>query len=137
VHVSRSALENLHGAFEVEPGNGGDRDQFLFDYKVETFLIVGRTKPKASDQTAISSSESATTGNGKAKNVGKNRRGSKSRTAVSETSDALSKCDLGFCCMYAFVEMHMFVIISLGLPKSSLFLPGLIFFYLLCCLRSF
>ncbi|TRY71944.1 hypothetical protein TCAL_03937 [Tigriopus californicus] len=42
VHVSRAVLDNLNGAYDVEPGNGGDRDQFLADFRIETYLIVGK-----------------------------------------------------------------------------------------------
>ena len=44
VHISRAAFDNLKGAFEVEPGNGKERDHFLAENNIETFLIVGKTK---------------------------------------------------------------------------------------------
>ena len=44
MHISRASLESLNDAFDVEPGSGGDRDQFLADNNIETFLIVGRKK---------------------------------------------------------------------------------------------
>ena len=40
VHISRAAYDNLKGSFKVEPGHGGDRDAFLADYGIETFLVV-------------------------------------------------------------------------------------------------
>ncbi|XP_071744733.1 adenylyl cyclase 78C isoform X2 [Lepeophtheirus salmonis] len=43
VHISKSSYDNLNGAYEVEPGHGGSRDQVLSDNNVETFLIVGPT----------------------------------------------------------------------------------------------
>ena len=45
VHISKAAYDNLNGAFEVEPGNGGERDIFLAENSIETFLIVGKAKP--------------------------------------------------------------------------------------------
>jgi len=33
-------MEQLNGRFSVEPGNGGSREGYLADHKVETFLIV-------------------------------------------------------------------------------------------------
>ena len=33
----------MKGTFEVEPGHGGERDQFLAENSIETFLIVGKT----------------------------------------------------------------------------------------------
>ena len=43
IHISRAAYDNLKGTFEVEPGHGGERDQFLAENSIETFLIVGKT----------------------------------------------------------------------------------------------
>ena len=40
VHISRAAYDNLKGSFEVEPGHGGDRDTFLADNGIETFLVI-------------------------------------------------------------------------------------------------
>ncbi len=44
VHISKSALEHLGDSYVVEDGHGGERDQFLADNQIETFLIVGRKK---------------------------------------------------------------------------------------------
>lgn len=33
-------MEQLGGQFELEPGNGGSREGYLADHKVETYLIV-------------------------------------------------------------------------------------------------
>ena len=40
VHVTRATLMELGGRFEVEDGNGGDRDEVLAKLGVETFLII-------------------------------------------------------------------------------------------------
>lgn len=40
VHITRATLDHLGDRFEVEPGNGGSRDAFLGDHKIETFLII-------------------------------------------------------------------------------------------------
>nr|XP_045612340.1 adenylyl cyclase 78C-like isoform X1 [Procambarus clarkii] len=39
VHVSRATVECLNGVYDVEPGHGKQRDQYLKDHGVETFLI--------------------------------------------------------------------------------------------------
>ncbi|XP_047494880.1 adenylyl cyclase 78C-like isoform X2 [Penaeus chinensis] len=39
VHVSKATVECLNGVYEVEPGHGWTRDQYLKDHSVETFLI--------------------------------------------------------------------------------------------------
>ncbi|XP_042565055.1 adenylate cyclase type 3 isoform X2 [Clupea harengus] len=40
VHISQSTLECLHGEFDVEPGNGGDRCEYLKERGIETYLVV-------------------------------------------------------------------------------------------------
>lgn len=46
--MSKSALDNLNGCYEVEPRHGpehqSDRDPFLVDNNIETFLIVRKVK---------------------------------------------------------------------------------------------
>ncbi|KAJ8313922.1 hypothetical protein KUTeg_008483 [Tegillarca granosa] len=49
VHITKETLECLHDEFEVEPGNGGERNQYLKEQNIETFLI------KASQPRRISS----------------------------------------------------------------------------------
>ena len=46
VHITRATLMELGGKFEVEDGNGGERDEVLAKLNVETFLIV---PPKVGD----------------------------------------------------------------------------------------
>uniref|UniRef100_A0A8C2X995 Adenylate cyclase type 3 n=1 Tax=Cyclopterus lumpus TaxID=8103 RepID=A0A8C2X995_CYCLU len=40
VHISQSTMECLHGEFDVEPGNGGERCDYLRERGIETFLVV-------------------------------------------------------------------------------------------------
>uniref|UniRef100_A0A7N8WK19 Adenylate cyclase type 3 n=1 Tax=Mastacembelus armatus TaxID=205130 RepID=A0A7N8WK19_9TELE len=40
VHISQSTMECLHGEFDVEPGNGGDRCDYLRERGIETYLVV-------------------------------------------------------------------------------------------------
>lgn len=40
MHITRTTLNHLGDKFKVEAGNGGSRDSYLADHKVETFLIV-------------------------------------------------------------------------------------------------
>ncbi|KAK3868218.1 hypothetical protein Pcinc_026384, partial [Petrolisthes cinctipes] len=39
VHVSKATVECLKGVYDVEPGYGTERDQYLKDHAVETFLV--------------------------------------------------------------------------------------------------
>ncbi|XP_077442617.1 adenylate cyclase type 3-like isoform X2 [Stigmatopora argus] len=40
VHISQSTKESLHGEFELEPGNGGERCEYLLDKGIATYLVV-------------------------------------------------------------------------------------------------
>ena len=39
VHITEETLKYLNGDFEVEPGNGGDRHQYLKEQDIKTYLI--------------------------------------------------------------------------------------------------
>ena len=40
VHISESTLQSLNGAYDVEPGNGIERDDYLKKNHVTTYLII-------------------------------------------------------------------------------------------------
>jgi adenylate cyclase 5 len=40
VHITKETLRYLDGDYEVEPGHGGERNAYLRDHNIETFLIV-------------------------------------------------------------------------------------------------
>lgn len=40
VHITKTTLDYLGDKFEVEPGNGPTREQYLADHKVDTYLIL-------------------------------------------------------------------------------------------------
>ncbi|XP_012533479.1 adenylate cyclase type 2 isoform X2 [Monomorium pharaonis] len=40
VHITKATLLQLNDRFEVEPGDGGSRESYLAQHKIETFLIV-------------------------------------------------------------------------------------------------
>ena len=40
VHITDSVLACLNGDYEVEDGHGQDRDAYLKQYKINTYLIV-------------------------------------------------------------------------------------------------
>ncbi|XP_015924695.1 adenylate cyclase type 2 [Parasteatoda tepidariorum] len=47
VHITKATLQQLDGQFDAEPGNGHQRDQYLADHQVETYLIVPTKKPES------------------------------------------------------------------------------------------
>ena len=42
MHISKAVVDNLDGNYDTEPGHGEDKDPFLADNGIETYLIVGR-----------------------------------------------------------------------------------------------
>uniref|UniRef100_A0A3Q3M3J1 adenylate cyclase n=1 Tax=Labrus bergylta TaxID=56723 RepID=A0A3Q3M3J1_9LABR len=40
VHISQSTMECLHGEFDIEPGDGGERCDYLRERGIETYLVV-------------------------------------------------------------------------------------------------
>nr|XP_015833065.1 PREDICTED: adenylate cyclase type 2 isoform X1 [Tribolium castaneum] len=50
VHITRATLHQLGDRFEVEPGDGMNRESYLADHKIETFLIVPPKKPETEAQ---------------------------------------------------------------------------------------
>jgi hypothetical protein len=39
IHISKATRDALTSSYDVIQGNGGSRDQYLADNKIETFLI--------------------------------------------------------------------------------------------------
>ncbi|KAG7331862.1 hypothetical protein KOW79_005831 [Hemibagrus wyckioides] len=46
VHISQATMDCLHGEFELEPGNGGERCEYLMEKGIETYLVI---VPKETD----------------------------------------------------------------------------------------
>ncbi|XP_046396288.1 adenylate cyclase type 2-like isoform X2 [Ischnura elegans] len=44
VHITKATLLQLNGRFEVEEGNGGSREGYLGDHKIDTYLIIPPTR---------------------------------------------------------------------------------------------
>lgn len=39
MHISEATYQLLNGAYEVEPGDGQERDAYLKDHNITTYLI--------------------------------------------------------------------------------------------------
>ncbi|XP_028252460.1 adenylate cyclase type 3-like isoform X2 [Parambassis ranga] len=47
VHISQTTKDSLHGEFDLEEGNGGERCEYLLEKGIETWLVlVAKDKPK-------------------------------------------------------------------------------------------
>lgn len=59
VHISQSTMDCLKGEFDVEPGDGGSRCDYLDEKGIETYLIIA-SKPevKKTAQNGLSGSVS-------------------------------------------------------------------------------
>ncbi|KAL0165126.1 hypothetical protein M9458_040879, partial [Cirrhinus mrigala] len=52
VHISQSTMDFLHGEFELEEGNGGERCEYLLEKGIETYLVlVSKDTPKTNGVT--------------------------------------------------------------------------------------
>lgn len=41
IHITNATLQYLNGDYEVEPGFGGERNAYLKEHNIETFLVLG------------------------------------------------------------------------------------------------
>lgn len=48
IHITKATLQYLNGDYEVEPGYGGDRNAYLKDNNIETFLVLGCSQKRVS-----------------------------------------------------------------------------------------
>jgi adenylate cyclase 5 len=55
VHITKETLQYLDGDYAVEPGHGGERNAYLRDHNIETFLIVPADTYRTVSNTANSS----------------------------------------------------------------------------------
>ena len=51
VHITKATLSELGDKFDVEDGNGGERDEVLAKHNVETFLIIPPSTKTSSNST--------------------------------------------------------------------------------------
>ncbi|MGH0179605.1 UNVERIFIED_CONTAM: hypothetical protein FKN15_002039 [Acipenser sinensis] len=52
IHITKATLQYLNGDYEVDPGFGGERNAYLKEQHIETFLIVGCSQ-KRKDEKAV------------------------------------------------------------------------------------
>uniref|UniRef100_UPI00358F5831 adenylate cyclase type 5 isoform X2 n=1 Tax=Myxine glutinosa TaxID=7769 RepID=UPI00358F5831 len=50
IHITKATLRYLNGDYDVEAGYGGDRNAYLKEQNIETFLIVGCTQKRKEEK---------------------------------------------------------------------------------------
>lgn len=48
IHITKATLQYLNGDYEVEPGFGGERNAYLKENSIETFLVLGCSQKRVS-----------------------------------------------------------------------------------------
>ncbi|XP_041701415.1 adenylate cyclase type 6 [Coregonus clupeaformis] len=56
IHITKATLQYLHGDYEVEPGFGGDRNTYLKENNIETFLVLGCSQKRKEEKAAMAKS---------------------------------------------------------------------------------
>ncbi|KAJ8257433.1 hypothetical protein GJAV_G00185550 [Gymnothorax javanicus] len=50
IHITKATLQYLNGDYEVEPGFGGDRNAYLKENSIETFLVLGCSQKRKEEK---------------------------------------------------------------------------------------
>uniref|UniRef100_UPI00398EA2A7 adenylate cyclase type 5 n=1 Tax=Pristiophorus japonicus TaxID=55135 RepID=UPI00398EA2A7 len=53
IHITKATLNYLNGDYEVEAGFGGERNTYLKDHNIETYLIVGCSQKRKEEKAMI------------------------------------------------------------------------------------
>ncbi|XP_042563483.1 adenylate cyclase type 6-like isoform X2 [Clupea harengus] len=50
IHITKATLQYLNGDYEVEPGFGGERNAYLKEHSIETFLVLGCSQKRKEEK---------------------------------------------------------------------------------------
>ncbi|XP_066865295.1 adenylate cyclase type 6 isoform X5 [Kogia breviceps] len=53
IHITRATLQYLNGDYEVEPGRGGERNAYLKEQHIETFLVLGASQKRKEEKAML------------------------------------------------------------------------------------
>lgn len=53
IHITKATLQYLNGDYDVEPGFGGERNAYLKEHNIETFLVLGCSQKRVRSDTHI------------------------------------------------------------------------------------
>ncbi|KAK7881671.1 hypothetical protein WMY93_030080 [Mugilogobius chulae] len=53
IHITKATLQYLNGDYEVEPGFGGERNAYLKENSIETFLVLGCSQKRKEEKAVM------------------------------------------------------------------------------------
>lgn len=53
IHITKATLQYLNGDYDVEPGYGGERNAYLNNNNIETFLVLGCSQKRVSNMQTL------------------------------------------------------------------------------------
>ncbi|XP_022532587.2 adenylate cyclase type 6 [Astyanax mexicanus] len=59
IHITKATLQYLNGDYEVEPGYGGERNAYLKDNNIETFLVLGCSQKRKEEKAMMAKMQRA------------------------------------------------------------------------------
>ncbi|XP_064155013.1 adenylate cyclase type 6-like [Anguilla rostrata] len=59
IHITKATLQYLNGDYEVEPGFGGDRNAYLKENSIETFLVLGCSQKRKEEKAMMAKMQRA------------------------------------------------------------------------------
>ncbi|XP_041954388.1 adenylate cyclase type 6 [Alosa sapidissima] len=59
IHITKATLQYLNGDYEVEPGFGGERNAYLKEHSIETFLVLGCSQKRKEEKAMMAKMQRA------------------------------------------------------------------------------
>uniref|UniRef100_A0A672ZTK8 adenylate cyclase n=1 Tax=Sphaeramia orbicularis TaxID=375764 RepID=A0A672ZTK8_9TELE len=59
IHITKATLQYLNGDYEVEPGFGGERNAYLKENNIETFLVLGCSQKRKEEKAMMAKMQRA------------------------------------------------------------------------------
>uniref|UniRef100_A0AAY4CGW2 Adenylate cyclase type 6 n=1 Tax=Denticeps clupeoides TaxID=299321 RepID=A0AAY4CGW2_9TELE len=64
IHITKATLQYLNGDYEVEPGFGGERNAYLKENNIETFLVLGCSQKRKEEKAIMQKMQRARANSG-------------------------------------------------------------------------
>uniref|UniRef100_A0A1A8HGX7 adenylate cyclase n=1 Tax=Nothobranchius korthausae TaxID=1143690 RepID=A0A1A8HGX7_9TELE len=53
IHITKATLQYLNGDYDVEPGHGGERNAYLKEHNIDTFLVLGCSQKRKEEKVLL------------------------------------------------------------------------------------